>query len=143
MSTSTPIDRVHVFEGEFAKSGNHKRPRGYHSTATGHTNAQTVGPVIKEDPHSHVFEQRVQLRKDAVSAWKDKAQPSTFFPSDFSQTKVEHTLQRAYHAHVSTGQNPVPVTWRRFADTKEESGGTMDVHVETSARGIRGFPVLK
>lgn len=141
-SSGPPIDRTHIFHGEFAKSGQHTRPRGFHSTSIAHPNSQTAGPVLREDPHSHVYEQAVQLRKNADSAWKSKAQPSTFFPPDFSQAKVERTVKRAYHAHQQTQQNPVAVPWRRFADTNEESGGTMNVRVAIGPGGIRAFPVL-
>lgn len=141
-SPDPPIDRTHIFQGEFAKSGNHLRPRGFHSTAIAHPNSRTAGPVLREDPHSHVYEQAVELRRNVDSAWKSKNQPSTFFPPDFSQAKVESTVVRAYHVHQQTQQNPVPVPWRRFADTREESGGTMNVRVEHSPGGLRGFPVL-
>ncbi len=134
------VDKHHLFQGEV--QGKKNRATGFHSTAQPHPHSQPSGPVLREDPHSHVYEQGVKIQKPSSGNWYDKRQPSTFFPNDFSARKVERTVQRAHTISQSTGMNPVDVPWRRFADTREESGGMMKVDVRENNGKIRGFPVL-
>lgn len=140
MNNKPPIDRKHVFEGEI--QGKKNRASGYHHVNRFHPYARTTGNVVREDPSSHVFEQAVEVQKPSTGRWHAKRQNSTFFPSDFSQDKVERTLRRAYTISGTNAPNTVQVPWRRFADTQQESGGTMNVRVEYGPNGIRGFPVL-
>lgn len=134
------IDSDHIFQGEV--QGKKNRPSGYHSTASNHPYARPVGGKLQEDPHSHIYSQNVEMRKPSNNIWRPKRQPSTFFPDDFSQNKVERYLQRAHTIEQQSGQNPAPVQFRRFADTREESGGVMKIQVSQNGGKLRGYPVF-
>jgi|GEM_PF-3889567 len=135
-----PVDRKHIFEGGLRRQG--REASGFHSEAIVQDTARVTGPRVEFDPRSHAYEAPVQVRKSTAATWRDKPEPSTFFPMDFSQAKVESHLKRAQTLASQTGSATVMVPFRRFATTAEESVGLMKTRVElTPDHQIRGFPM--
>jgi hypothetical protein len=92
------FDMNHVLSGEINAKG---AATGYHAEFAAEGAARIVPGAQITQSSNGTYRASVQVWDDSKRAWIDKKTPSTFFPADWSQARIEYEVSTAFAAGSS------------------------------------------